>query len=273
MKSFFGQIWRGRHVIGDVVKHKHRFVVLDTETYKEKISFQLSGINIFVFLGITALVLVFLTALLLAFTPLRELIPGYSNTGMVEQTYANARIIDSLEVQMQAQEDLLADIQRVMLGKDPSEFHINTQQYRSDSTKVEATPYLHSTEDSLLRAEIEQMGGDVNYAKPFDRKPVKSFSVSRNIMGNHYEGRNGDKVYSLQSGIILLADEGKDGMYTILIQHTGIDLSIYKAHGTLLKQSGDFVLAGEPIMKLASNNREAPTLYVELRKAGEAVEF
>ena len=62
---FFRRLWNGRHTISDLVKHKHRFVVLDTDTYKEKISFQLSGINIFVFLGVTALVLVFLTALLL----------------------------------------------------------------------------------------------------------------------------------------------------------------------------------------------------------------
>ena len=87
IKGFFVRLWNRRHVISDLVKHKHRFVVLDTDTYKEKISFQLSGINIFVFLGVTSLVLVFLTALLLAFTPLRELIPGYSNTRMAEQTY------------------------------------------------------------------------------------------------------------------------------------------------------------------------------------------
>lgn len=157
MKRFFTRLWNGRHVIGDLVKHKHRFIVLDTDTYKEKISFQLSGINIFVFLGVTSLVLVFLTALLLAFTPLRELIPGYSNAKMVDQTYENARIIDSLEVELKAQEEMLADIQYIMLGKDPSEHH--AQQYsgtaKSDSVKVKPTPYVKSKADSLLRQEVE----------------------------------------------------------------------------------------------------------------------
>lgn len=155
IKRFFLRLWNGRHTIGDLMKHKHRFVVLDTETYKEKISFQLSGINIFVFLGITSLVLVFLTALLLAFTPLRELIPGYANTGMVAQTYENARTIDSLEAELKSQEEMLADIQYIMLGKDPAERH-RIERQSSDSVKVQPTPYVRSKADSLLRDEVEK---------------------------------------------------------------------------------------------------------------------
>jgi len=155
IKLFFKRLWNGRHVIGDIVKHKHRFVVLDTETYKEKISFQLSGLNIFVFFGITALVLVFLTALLLAFTPLRELIPGYSNTRMVELTYENARIIDSLETELKSQEEMLADIQYIMLGKDPAERHV-AETTSHDTVKAKPTPYVRSKADSLLRKEVEE---------------------------------------------------------------------------------------------------------------------
>ena len=155
IKRFFQRLWNGRHTIGDLMKHKHRFVVLDTETYKEKISFQLSGINIFVFLGITSLVLVFLTALLLAFTPLRELIPGYANTRMVAQTYENARTIDSLEAELKSQEEMLADIQYIMLGKDPAERH-RIERQSSDSVKVQPTPYVRSKADSLLRDEVEK---------------------------------------------------------------------------------------------------------------------
>ena len=155
IKRFFVRLWNGRHVISDLVKHKHRFVVLDTDTYKEKISFQLSGINIFVFLGITSLVLVFLTALLLAFTPLRELIPGYSNARMTEQTFENARVIDSLETELKAQEEMLADIKDIMLGKDPAERH-KVEPKKQDTVKAKPTPYVRSKADSLLRDEVER---------------------------------------------------------------------------------------------------------------------
>ncbi len=268
-KRFFRRLWSRRHIFGDLWKHKHRFVVLDTETYKEKVSFQLSGINVFVFLGITALILVFLTALLLAFTPLRELIPGYSNTRMVEQTFENARVIDSLEMTLAAQEELLADIQDILLGKDPAERH--SDDLAADTAKVMPTPYIHSAEDSLLRIEIEERGGDKNYAIPLKGKMVKK--RGENTQGTNIEGENGDKVLSVQNGIILLADKGSDGVYTIVIQHSGIDLSLYKAPGTLIKHSGETVMAGEPIMQLKSVVRgEKPMLHFELLKAGEAVD-
>lgn len=156
IKLFFLALWERRHVFGDLMKHKHRFVVLDTETYKEKISFQLSGINVFVFLGITSLVLVFLTGLLLAFTPLRELIPGYTNPRMVRQTYENARVIDSLEYQLKAQEEMLADIQAVMLGNDPASLHVTPVPSTSDTVKPTPTPYVRSKADTLLREEVER---------------------------------------------------------------------------------------------------------------------
>ena len=156
IKNFFRSLWNGRYVIGDIMKHKHRFVVLDTDTYKEKISFQLSGINVFVFLGITSLVLVFLTGLLLALTPLRELIPGYTNPRMVNQTYENARVIDSLETQLKAQEEMLADIQAVMLGNEPAALHAKPVAKTNDTIKPAPTPYTRSKEDTLLRQEVEQ---------------------------------------------------------------------------------------------------------------------
>ena len=101
------------------------------------------------------MVLIFLTALLLALTPLRELIPGYSNNDMVEQTYRNALTIDSLESQLAAQEQMLADIQQVMLERDPAEAHQKKAVKRSDSVKVKPTPYVRTKADSLLRQEIE----------------------------------------------------------------------------------------------------------------------
>ena len=69
--------------VSDVIKHKHRFVVMDTDTFKEKFSFQLSGTNLFVTVGISIIVLVLITTILIAFTPMREWIPGYTNTQMV----------------------------------------------------------------------------------------------------------------------------------------------------------------------------------------------
>ncbi len=271
-KYLFRRLWNGRHTIRDLVKHKHRFIVLDTDTYKEKISFQLSGSKVFVFLGITALVLVFLTALLLAFTPLREFIPGYSNAKMTEQTYANARLADSLAVQLQAQEELLADIQDVMLGKDPALRHANQSTSTNDSVKVKPTPYVRSKEDSLLRVEMRERGGDKNYACPLQGKVTRKFKSDADFKGIVVEGNRGDKVLAIQNAVILLADKDGEGVYTLLLQHSDGLLSLYRGEGKLLKKSGDAVQAGESILLLQPSQRKgAATLQFQIVVDGEAV--
>lgn len=143
------------HPIADVLKNKHRFVVMDTQTYKEKFSFQLTAINVFVVVGALVVVFIILTTVLIAFTPLREYIPGYSNTDMVEQTIHNAAVIDSLEHEIEKQNWMIATIQDLMLERQMPD--VETAKYYSDSIAslgVSVTEYRRSKADSLLRIEV-----------------------------------------------------------------------------------------------------------------------
>ena len=134
-------------------KGKHRLVVVDDETLKEKVSIRLTGINVFIGVGLGVIILVALTTILIAFTPLREFIPGYSNDEMVEETYHNAHVIDSLEHVVDNQAWLLENIQSILLGKEIAE---HPQIATPDST-IKAGPinYKHSRADSLLRKDVE----------------------------------------------------------------------------------------------------------------------
>ena len=133
------------------MRHKRRIVVLDTETFKEHFSLELSASTVFVTVGASAIVLVILTTLLIVFTPLREMVPGYVNPDMVEQTYRNARTIDSLENIIDAQEQMISNIQDVIEGKDLSTFDLPAE----DTTADEEIVYTHSRADRELRREIE----------------------------------------------------------------------------------------------------------------------
>ncbi len=269
IRRFFRRLWNGRHVISDLVKHKHRFVVLDTDTYKEKISFSLSGINLFVFLGITALVLILLTSILLAFTPLREFIPGYTNTEMVEQTYENARIIDSLEQHLAGQEALLADIQDVLAGKDPALRH-SSETSQGDSVHLAAEPYSRTAADSLLREEIEALGGQHHFALPLKGRIEKSYS--NNYPGIDISSTEDNKVRAIQSGVVLWAEAGEEGEYTMVVQHLHDMIALYRGNGKPQKKVGDDLESGEPLMQLKGGTEKKPSqLHLELRKEGHPV--
>ena len=141
--------WQDFH---ERMRHKHRLVVLDTDTLQEKFSMELTGLNLFTYVGISVIVLIILTSLLIAFTPLRNLVPGYIKPELKEETVRNAQIIDSLEVIIDQHEQHIAIIQDVLNGK---EFRVEKDTSEQIVTDEEIV-YRHTRADSLLRKEIEQ---------------------------------------------------------------------------------------------------------------------
>ena len=134
------------------MRHKHRLVVLDIDTLQEKFSMELTGLNLFTYVGISAIVLIILTSLLIAFTPLRNLVPGYIKPELKEEAIRNAQTIDSLEVIIDQHEQHIAIIQDVLNGK---EFRTE-KDTATHQVADEEVVYRHTRADSLLRQEIEQ---------------------------------------------------------------------------------------------------------------------
>ena len=131
--------------------HKHRLVLMDTDTFKEKFSMELTGVNIFTYVGISVIALLLLSMLLIAFTPLHNLVPGYIKPEQREEIARSAQTIDSLERIIEDHDQMIAAIQAVVSGKPLTE----EQQQRAQQIEEEAIQYKHSKADSLLRKEIE----------------------------------------------------------------------------------------------------------------------
>ncbi len=279
--------------VTDVIKRKHRFVVMDTDTFKEKFSFQLSGVNLFVTVGITIIVLILLTTILIAFTPLREWIPGYTDTKMVEQTYENAKKIDSLQVQLENQEWMIATMQAVLrgeqLGADPTEITKDT----TLSLQQLAKAYRHSKEDSLLRLEVERE--DNRYqVKETPSAAVASVSESSSSIthlfytplkgkiltpfgpthhGVDIAGEANRAVCAAYSGTVIFSGFTVEEGHVIALQHPGNVVTVYQNNGSLLKRQGDAVRAGEPIAYVGSGGRRelGAYLHFEIWVGGVAV--
>ena len=278
--------------VTDVIKRKHRFVVMDTDTFKEKFSFQLSGINLFVTIGITVIVLILLTTILIAFTPLREWIPGYTDTRMVEQTYANAKKIDSLEVQLDNQEWMIATLQAILRGETLSE----DEEVQRDSTATLqqlTAQYRRTKEDSLLRLEVErednryQVKNQAETATPSMNDhssaithlfftPLKGnilspFSASH--PGVDIAGDASRAVCAAYNGTVVFAGFTAEEGNVIAWQHPGNVVTVYQNNGSLLKRQGDVVRAGEPIAYVGTSGRHVVGAYLhfEIWVGGSAV--
>ncbi|MBR1835399.1 MAG: hypothetical protein IJ785_07850 [Bacteroidales bacterium] len=132
--------------------HKHRIVVMDTDTFKETFSAELTGVNIFTYVGITVIVMLILASLLIAFTPLRGLVPGFIKPELREETIRNARTIDSLELVIDQHEQHIRIIQDVINGKTIT----TAETTPAETIDEQEIVYRRSRADSLLRVKVEK---------------------------------------------------------------------------------------------------------------------
>ena len=279
--------------VSDVIKHKHRFVVMDTDTFKEKFSFQLSGINLFVTIGATIIVLIILTTVLIAFTPLREYIPGYTDTEMVEQTYSNAKEIYSIEVMLSDQEWMVATIQAVMRGEYLGDDFEQTVKDSASTLEMAVKAYRHSKEDSLLRLDVErednryQVKQKPAQAAPESQQPVVTHLFFAPVKGNIVETYNASSrhfgvdiaaaantpVNAAYSGTVIFAGFTVETGNVIALQHPGGVITVYRNNSALLKHQGDAVRAGEPIAYVGNGSKieRGPYLHLEVWVNGSPV--
>ena len=96
---------------------KYRLVVLNSENLEELISLKLSRINVFLVIVCSVIFLIGGTALIIAFSPVKESIPGYTNTEFKRQLVALNLLSDSLSGELIKRDQYLKNIKNIIEGK------------------------------------------------------------------------------------------------------------------------------------------------------------
>lgn len=264
--------------------HKYRLVVLNEDTFEERLSFKLNRLNVFVLGTLFATFLIAATILLIAFTPLKEYIPGYSSTELRIKATDLAFKVDSLEYKLAANEAYFGEIQKVLKGE------INTQEidrdslfseFRLDSSEVDLQP---NKQDSLLREKVA-MEDKYNLFEAASSRldfvlfpPLRgTISQAYNVEEKHFAvdltAPAQTPVKSVADGTVIFAEWTTETGYVIIVEHSYGLLSVYKHNSSLSKQQGDLVNAGE-VIAIIGNTGElttGPHLHFELWSEGHPV--
>ncbi|WP_396602612.1 M23 family metallopeptidase [Algibacter sp. R77976] len=260
---------------------KYRLMILNENTFEERLSFKLTRLNVFVLTSLLAIMLITLTYLLIALTPLREYIPGYSSTALKKKATELSYKTDSLQQVIQMNDRLYESIKNVLSGE------VNAVDFNKDSiieaVKLEASEVDLNpiAEDSLLREKVDKedkynLFESATSATNFVLFPPVSGTISEhyNAKEKHYAVdivvAKDTPIKSVADGIVVFAEWTSSTGYVMILEHSYGLISIYKHNASLTKEQGDLVKAGE-VIATAGNSGElstGPHLHFELWNDG-----
>jgi len=260
---------------------KYRLVILNEETFEERVSFKLNRLNVFVLASLSTIILIVLTTVLIAFTSLREYIPGYSSTALKKKATELSYKTDSLQQVINMNEKYFASIKKVLQG-DVSSVDFNRdsiiQAVKLEASQVDLNP---TVEDSLLRQKVDKedkynLFESATSATNFVLFPPANgpISESYNVKEKHFAVDivvpKDTPIKSTADGVVIFAEWTATTGYVIIIEHSYGLISVYKHNASLTKSQGDLVKAGE-VIATAGNLGElstGPHLHFELWNDG-----
>lgn len=264
--------------------HKYRLVILNEDTFEEKLSFKLTRLNVFVLVTSSVILLIASTTFLIAFTGLREYIPGYSSANLKRQATELAYKTDSLQYSILVNNQYYESIRKVLTG-DLEAGSLNkdslSRAIQIDPSQVNLTP---SRADSLLREEVafedrfnvlHTGGGSMDFALfPPAKGPI---TEGYDLRTRHYAvdvvvAKN-TPIKSAADGRVIFAEWSTATGFVIMVKHDFGLTTVYKHNASLTKEQGDLVKSGEVIATAGSTGElsSGPHLHFELWLEGNPV--
>ncbi|MFI5221666.1 MAG: M23 family metallopeptidase [Bacteroidia bacterium] len=268
------------------LKNRYRIVLINDTTYEEKYSFSLTPMNVFV--GFSSF-LVFFTIIivcLITFTPLREYIPGYTDTQTKRNLSKLVYKTDSLEKALVDKENYYRNFFNVLNDKvevrDSSAIPVDKKAGTATLDKKYAL-------DEQFKKEMEELAKDNFSVQDEETKTptienMNFFIPVQGIVSNAFDYGNdhyavdvvtkpNEPVKAVLDGRVVISSWTPETGNVLVIQHRNNILSVYKHNAVLLKKVGTFVNAGDAIA-IVGNSGElttGPHLHFEIWENGNPV--
>lgn len=278
--SRIGALWRS-------FWRRRRFNMLDETGETEEWHINLSAASILA-AALSFLLLLFIIVLsLVAYTPVLEFLPGYRTEAdrSRENLVQSIIRIDSMERIMNDMRTYNDNIALIMEGRTPV---ARTLGSATDTARANKVLVMPSAEDSLLRAQMEgdgpysitghgsrrQIREAMELTTPADGIIVDRFDIKEGRYGVGIAATAGDRIMAVREGTAVLSVWTPEDGYTVILQHDGELLSVYRNLSRSLVVKGQSVRAGEPIgyNTEAGPGGENPLFAFELWNHGKPVD-
>ena len=263
----------------------YKVVVSSEDTFEEKFAFKASKINVFVLMLVYSVILISFTISIVFFTQLRELVPGYSSSDLLNRAIYLTQKTDSLERQIELNNKFYKSIEDVLSGK--TDVFIERDNITIDSSLNEKNFFSISpnSEDSILRNYVDSQDKfnltknelvieNKMFFSPIKGEITQAFNFEENHFAIDIAADIGTPVKSILDGKILFSEWSVDTGHVIIVDHGDNIVSVYKHNSKSLKEQNDFVQAGEVIAYSGNQGSlsSGPHLHFELWKNGTPID-
>ena len=263
----------------------YKVVVSSEDTFEEKFAFKASKINIFVLMLVYSVILISFTISIVFFTQLRELVPGYSSSDLLNRAFYLTQKTDSLERQIELNNKFYKSIEDVLSGKTDEFIERDNIPIDSSLNQKNLFSIFPNSEDSILRNYVDSQDKfnltknelvieNKMFFSPIKGDITQPFNFEENHFAIDVAADIGTPVKSILDGKILFSEWSVDTGHVIIVDHGDNIVSVYKHNSKSLKEQNDFVQAGEVIAYSGNQGSlsSGPHLHFELWKNGTPID-
>jgi len=252
--------------------------MLDDLTLREVFHFRVSMLGAISVITLSIVALIVLLSVLIVYTPLRNILPGYS-ASLRQQLIVESARVDSMQNDLTLQRQYLDVIKQLTAGDIATDSvrsldslqrveRAQILEQRNEATDAFMAQYEQKERDRLLLFDNTASRSMRQFYRPARGAIMESARPDLHAYGTLIRTAQNENVLAISRGTIVGVERMADNTFTIILQ-SGSYTAIYKHVARPLKTQGSTVEAGESIATMANQY----DLVFELWNAGQFVNF
>lgn len=258
------------------VRRKYRLAVLDDITLREVFHWRLSGLSAITIVTLLWILLVVILSVLIIYTPIRNILPGYSESIRQQLIVESARV-DSLQADLALQRQYLDVIKNVTAGTIESDSvqSLDSMQIvqrnqlleiRNQATEQFLAQYEQKERDQLLLFDTRTPLTTLSLFRPVRGVVVESADPDHQKYSIRLRVPKNENILAVMKGTVVFVQREIDNTHTVIVQHQQY-MSIHRHVSLVLKRVGTAVDAGDAIGMMNGKDE----LEFEIWRAGEVL--
>jgi len=231
--------------------------MLDDLTLREVFHFRVSMLSAISMMTLTFIALVVLLSVLIVYTPLRNILPGYS-ASLRQQLIDESARVDSLQADLTLQRQYLDVIKQLTAGdiRTDSVQSLDSiqrveraqilEQQRSEATEAFKAQYEQKERERLLLFDMASMRTVPQLYRPVRGAVMRSADPEEQQYAVAVRTAKNENVLATMRGCITLVERTEYNTFTIVLQQNAL-MTVYRQVTKPLKRQGMQVEAGEAI--------------------------